>query len=450
MVYCTVNSNAVCATNNPATSNSIIMDVNPNLVLSAAVSGIPGSPICEGTEVSFTVITVNEGSSPSYQWVLNGVNVGGDSNTYITSALTDGDLVWCIVNGSAVCTVNPVVNSDTIAMTVVQNLPVTVSITAFPNNVICEGTEVNFTATPVNGGSDPGYQWFLNGVATGTDSSVFVPASLNNGDSVSCLLTSSEVCASGSPALSNLIGITVNPIPVAHAGDDQTVCSNVSATLVATGGVTYQWSNSQTTDTIVVNPSVSTVYYVTVYENGCYSMDTVWVNVLQAPSVNLGPDETICGYESITLDAGNGFVAYDWSTGQNSQTITIDSLSAGGLGTYEFSVMVTAANNCYGYDTVMITIESCAGISEAGEGIQLNLFPNPTNGMIYFTAEGVTGEKMSLSIIDMLGQLTFNRDYTIENGQVNTSLDLMNYPTGVYYLWIQVGKEKLIRKIIVQ
>ena len=53
-------------------------------------------------------------------------------------------------------------------MVVNNNLPVSVTIASdASNNTICSGTSVTFTATPVNGGSNPAYQWYVNNVAVG-------------------------------------------------------------------------------------------------------------------------------------------------------------------------------------------------------------------------------------------------------------------------------------------
>lgn len=67
------------------------------------------SSIYWGTSVTFTA-TVTGDASPSYQWKLNGANVGTDSNTYANSNLAHGDVIKCVVNGS--------VNSNEITMIV--------------------------------------------------------------------------------------------------------------------------------------------------------------------------------------------------------------------------------------------------------------------------------------------------------------------------------------------
>ena len=87
-----------------------------------------------------------------------------------------------------------------------------VSISASANPV-CSGTSVTFTATPTNGGAAPAYQWKLNGVDVGTNSAIYTNSTLANGDIVTCVMTSNATCATGSPATSNTVTMTVNALP---------------------------------------------------------------------------------------------------------------------------------------------------------------------------------------------------------------------------------------------
>lgn len=79
-----------------------------------------------------------------------------------------------------------------------NSLPVSVSVNYSPNPVY-ENTPVTFTATPVNPGTNPSYNWTVNGNAAGTNSNTFTYTP-QNGDVVRCELTSSYPCATGNPA----------------------------------------------------------------------------------------------------------------------------------------------------------------------------------------------------------------------------------------------------------
>ncbi|HNQ68098.1 MAG TPA: hypothetical protein PKN32_06960, partial [Bacteroidales bacterium] len=117
------------------------------------------NPTCIGNSVTFTATPTNGGTTPAYQWKVNGTNAGTNSPTFTSTTLTNGDVVTCELTSSEACATGNPATSNNITMSVSDNLPVSVSISANPSGAICSGTSVTFTATPTNGGTTPAYQW---------------------------------------------------------------------------------------------------------------------------------------------------------------------------------------------------------------------------------------------------------------------------------------------------
>ena len=180
-------SESTCIVSSSATSNSITMMVTPPLAPSISITPSPGASVCIGTNVVFSSAPSSIGASPSYQWLLNGLPVGGDSMTYASNSFVTGDIVNCVVTTSSACESNVAATSSNITMTV--NDPVTPSVSiSTASTTVCSGYNTTFTATPTNGGS-PTYQWKVNGSNVGTNSSSFSTTTLVEGDVVSCEMT---------------------------------------------------------------------------------------------------------------------------------------------------------------------------------------------------------------------------------------------------------------------
>lgn len=102
----------------PLVSETSEVIVNSTVAPSVSIAADPGSVICDGTSVTFTATPSNGGSSPVYQWKVNGNNVGTNSTTYTTSSLNNGDVVTCEMTGNAPCVTSGTVASNQITMTV--------------------------------------------------------------------------------------------------------------------------------------------------------------------------------------------------------------------------------------------------------------------------------------------------------------------------------------------
>jgi gliding motility-associated-like protein len=151
---------------------------------------------------------------------------------------------------------------------------------------VCAGSPATFTALPQNGGTTPSYQWQVDGNPTGADNPVFTDSTLQNGDTVRCILTSSLTCAA--PSASNSVPITVLPVPVVSAGNDTVIVPGASVPLdpfVSGSIMGYRWApvqglNDPLIAQPIASPAMTTAYQLTVTaDDGCTasSKTTVYV-----------------------------------------------------------------------------------------------------------------------------------------------------------------------------
>lgn len=208
--------------------------------VSVSITLNPTGTICPGVPVVFTASPANGGTSPVYQWFVNGLSTGTNSATFTSSALINNDSVVCIITSNSVCAAGSAAISNSIIITVTPNLNSSLSITSLPSGPICLGTLITYTATAINGGLNPIYQWQLNGVNVGSNSSVFTSSVVTDGDSVNCILISNAVCVMSSVVTSNPIIVTVNSLPIPiFTSNINTGCSPLCVQFTEASGINY-------------------------------------------------------------------------------------------------------------------------------------------------------------------------------------------------------------------
>ncbi len=202
---------------------------------------------------------------------------GGGGSSYV-GGVTGGTTTAGVRSGDGMVIINYLSNCTSLGRT-----PVTVTIHPLPNvsanispsNSVCEGTNIT-----LSGGGANSYSW--TGPTSVTDNVSFTISSSGQGmyyvtgtDANSCTNTDS-------------VFVTVNPTPSIVATGDTTFCQGGSATLSATGGNSYVWSNGAGSgSTVVVSPGIPTDYIVTGTDTttGCFSYDTVSVVVVDCSGI---------------------------------------------------------------------------------------------------------------------------------------------------------------------
>jgi hypothetical protein len=336
------------------TSKMVIVKPLPEVVIT------PDGPttFCDGGSVT---LTATGGSG--YLWS------SGATTSAITVAaagiytVTVTNVFGCTGMGTETVTVNPL-------------LPVSVVITPSANPVL-PGDQVAFSASVINGGTMPSFQWMLNGAPVAGASGETFSYYPSNNNEVACMVTSNAPCASGSPATSNLVvmsvaGVPVNTTVTGTISNGQNECFGAQQTVTVAGGATA----------------------FTVFNGGSATM-VAGQNVVYLPGTSVRPGGYMHGY----ITTGN-----------------------------EFCIVPAHP-------------ESTAGITGDGEhgreGPLFKIYPNPAPGNV--TVEEVNGKqagKFSVEIYNMRGELVYKNKTDCEKTH---ECQIRDFPVGCYFLKVVAG-----------
>ncbi len=114
-IYTVTVSNA----NNCTASDTVVVSVGPPATPTVSISTINNN-ICQGSAATFTAIATNGGSTPTYQWQVNGVNAGSNSNVFTSTSLQNNSQVKVTMTSSSNCVTTPTATSNIISITVDQ------------------------------------------------------------------------------------------------------------------------------------------------------------------------------------------------------------------------------------------------------------------------------------------------------------------------------------------
>lgn len=159
---------------------------------------------------------------------------------------------------------------------------------------------------------------------------------------------SAYACESNPVPANALIGVS----PPVNLGPDAIVCGSYTIDATTAGGITYSWSSGQTVPDIIITNNG--IYGIAVTDiNGCIGTDSINVNILPSPTVDLGPDINGCTQSAI-LDAGAQTLGstYLWSANANyANTQTVSVTTAG-----TYSVTVVNPAGCIATDTIVVAL----------------------------------------------------------------------------------------------
>ena len=153
--------------------------------------------------------------------------------------------------------------------------------------------------------------------------------------------------------------VTINSLPQPVITGQDAFCTGFSAIIDAGAGyAAYVWDDASTNQTLSV--SSTGIYHVTVTDaNGCKANTSFGVTEMASLSPVITGALAFCEGGSTTLDAGPGYATYQWSTGEVSQTIQVNSNG-------NFGVLITDADGCSGSTNVTTTVHPNPNVTIGG------------------------------------------------------------------------------------
>jgi hypothetical protein len=242
----------------------------------------------------------------------------------------------------------------------------------------------------------------------------------------------------------------------------QVVCSGTAIQLTAqTFGLSenmqYAWSSTpqgfeSSEQNPMTQPEVSSWYKVVAFNDSLSAQDSIFIEVIAYPMVNLGADTSMCGDAMIVLDAGNSGSTFVWSTGETTQSIQVDStVIYDGYGIRNIQVQVTNQNQCSTTGEINIDIVNCTAIDE-NTAIGLTVHPNPSTGRFKITFPDLSEKNYLIHVYDLQGQVVYEKNWISPGSTDVQEIEMMleNVHSGRYILTVYYGDKKTSTQIIIK
>ena len=404
-------------------------------------------------------ITTDGGTSVNY---TDGVNTYSDANITLTLGVgksypfgaTFSPRTW---NGNIYYTGVGFCESNRVPVTVVVNPLPTATITSSPSVAICDGdsTSLEIALTGVGPwsfiGDDGSGPVTFN--ASSSPFNTYVSPTINT---TYAMLSVSDVIGCTSPTSDSVV-VTVNPLPIISltSPNSSTICQGDSAliTYTITGASPWTWLGDDGTGStsynaptspgsIFVSPTSNAIFsFVSVTDNnGCTNIGTDNVAI----TVNIPAAVTVVDNGSmLTSSATTGNQWYEQTggliSGATSQNYTPT------VNGYYYSV-VTDANGCLSISNTVHYVS--VSINEIAENTNINISPNPNNGMFTVAVSTIKTENMNLELRNIHGQIVFSKQIKVDFNY-KESFDFSILAKGVYYLRLNNETYSKINKVVI-
>jgi len=235
------------------------------------------------------------------------------------------------------------------------------------------------------------------------------------------------------------LDVSTIQVKAGTATGDTSMCSGTSFQLTAQPfgpitHLTYYWNSvPEGFESDEQNPVAiaeqSAWYRVRAGNDTVFALDSIFIEAIPSPVINLFTDTILCGGQSITLYSGYPFNLCQWSTGEVTHFIVVDTNTLfNGYGERVIQLKVTNGYRCWDEIETTIDFVDCTNIGEITNP-EMQLYPNPSNGEFIISIENKNLKKFTISIYDLTGKVVFYR--MLINSSNESTLEVPVYITDV-------------------
>jgi trimeric autotransporter adhesin len=387
--------------------------------------------------------------------------------------MTAADTYTVLATSSASCE-NAMSGSATVIITPSVIPMVTLGTT--PNDTVCAGTSVTFTATSVNGGTAPAYTWTVNGslVTSTVSTHSYVPL---NGDVVVVTMTSNEVCPlPSSVSASQTMVVVSNQTPTVSiaVGPNDTLCQGSTAVYGAVstfGGSApvYTWYKNNVSTGVtgsiysyipvngdVISARLNSNYRCPISNNVesnkiTMRIDTIFVPVV-AITTNTGLSISLNQSVTFTATVSKGGTAPKYQWLKNSTAIAgatnVNYTTSALANNDSVTCVVYGTGDCSYFTFNSVKMKVTTGFEQvSGGAADIRMMPNPNSGdfVINGTLATTTEATVAIDVTNMLGQTVYSNTAVVKGGNLNESVKLNNtLANGMYILSVHSGTESKV------
>lgn len=220
-----------------------------------------------------------------------------------------------------------------------------------------------------------------------------------------------------------------------------TITSNQSFTL-CNGGSVFVGANQYTTTGIYTD--ILTSYL------GCDSIVTTNLTINSLPNATMAAFSTPVCAEDAPFTLTNGSPSGGVYSGIGVNSSPIFNPIGSGIGSFVITYTVTNGNGCSSSATATITVHQCAGVEEYTFANDLDVYPNPSEGLFTISMGGVLIRNLFISVFDIQGREVYVLVDSNLSGDYVKQINLESLSKGIYYLKVSDGKSSKVQKIVIQ